>query len=261
MTIDRRSDRALHKQLADVLRQQITAGLFGAGAALPSEGELEREHGLSRSTVRDALGLLRAEGLVITEKGRGTFVRPQQPARRVASERYRAEMALLAQTGEHPLETAFTREHGLSWDEFRVDVDFATIAAPAQVARLLNLEPDSLVLERRIVLYARDLPEQQRYSYYVWDLAGGTPLADPQRQPWPGGTLAELASVGVTVTSVEEEVAARMPSPEEEYQLDMASGVPVFDVWRVFLAGSRPVEATHMVTPADRVRLAYRIDL
>lgn len=65
-----RADRA--RQVADVLRRQVLAGHFPS--ALPSETDLVAEFGTSRNTVREALALLRAEGLVERCPGVGTTV-------------------------------------------------------------------------------------------------------------------------------------------------------------------------------------------
>ncbi len=69
-----------YAQLAGILRDAITDGLLPPGAALPSEAELGQAYGLSRTSVRQALSGLVAEGLVRKEKGRGTFVRGPQRA-------------------------------------------------------------------------------------------------------------------------------------------------------------------------------------
>ncbi|TCN52700.1 GntR family transcriptional regulator [Rhodococcus sp. SMB37] len=62
----------------DVLRTQILDGVYGGLAAprpmLPSEGELAAEWGVSRNAIREALDLLRAEGLITRVQGAGTFV-------------------------------------------------------------------------------------------------------------------------------------------------------------------------------------------
>ena len=65
----------LYAQLADILRRMITSGELQPRSPLPSESYLQQEHGVSRGTVRMAMGVLREEGLVITIAGRGTFVR------------------------------------------------------------------------------------------------------------------------------------------------------------------------------------------
>jgi len=73
--IDPSADRAVFRQLADLLREQIESGALGPGDPLPSELRLVQEHGISRTTVRQAIAQLRTEGLVRVERPRGTFVR------------------------------------------------------------------------------------------------------------------------------------------------------------------------------------------
>ena len=67
----------LYVQLAAILRDMISSGELAPRAPLPSESYLQQEQGVSRGTVRMAVGILREEGLVVTIGGRGTFVRPQ----------------------------------------------------------------------------------------------------------------------------------------------------------------------------------------
>src|SRR5260370_26296504 len=70
---------ARYQQIADRLRELITAGVFGPGERLPSEPDLIEEYQASRNTVRLAIALLTNQGLVVTRQGLGTFV--QQPTR------------------------------------------------------------------------------------------------------------------------------------------------------------------------------------
>lgn len=76
--IDPTADRAVFRQLADLLRDQISSGTLGPGDPLPSELRLAQEYGLSRTSVRQAIAILRTEGLVNVERPRGTFVRPAE---------------------------------------------------------------------------------------------------------------------------------------------------------------------------------------
>ncbi|TDC06665.1 GntR family transcriptional regulator [Nonomuraea longispora] len=64
-----------YQVIAARLREQIERGDFAPGAALPSEAELQRQFGVARTTVRQALAVLEVEGLVVVEHGRGRFVR------------------------------------------------------------------------------------------------------------------------------------------------------------------------------------------
>jgi DNA-binding transcriptional regulator YhcF (GntR family) len=77
MTIDQASFERVYRQLARILREQIQVGQFLPGAPLPSEASLSQNFGVGRDAVRDALASLRSEGLVITTRGIGTFVREQ----------------------------------------------------------------------------------------------------------------------------------------------------------------------------------------
>ncbi|MER7457224.1 GntR family transcriptional regulator [Micromonospora sp. NPDC126480] len=81
--IDPSADRAVFRQLADLLRDRIMSGDLAPGASLPSELRLAQEYGLSRTSVRQAIALLRSEGLVIVEPPRGTFVRSMEPSETV----------------------------------------------------------------------------------------------------------------------------------------------------------------------------------
>lgn len=62
-------------QLAARLRDDIITGRLRPGQRLPSETTLQQEFGLARQTVRRAVGVLRAEGLVVVQRGQGVFVR------------------------------------------------------------------------------------------------------------------------------------------------------------------------------------------
>jgi DNA-binding FadR family transcriptional regulator len=82
MTIDPDSFEPVYRQLARILREQIAAGGWRAGEPLPSEASLSQQFDVGRDAVRDALASLRTDGLVITTRGIGTFVRG--PAKDVA---------------------------------------------------------------------------------------------------------------------------------------------------------------------------------
>ncbi len=85
--IDPSADRPVFRQLADLLRDRIRTGTLAPGDPLPSELRLAQEYGLSRTTVRQAIAVLRAEGLIVVDRPRGTFVRPDAPVERIALRR------------------------------------------------------------------------------------------------------------------------------------------------------------------------------
>jgi DNA-binding GntR family transcriptional regulator len=76
--LNRDDPRLLHEQLAGILRGQIESGeLIGR---IATGHELARRYQVSRETVAKALAALKAEGLVTSVRGRGTFVTYKPPA-------------------------------------------------------------------------------------------------------------------------------------------------------------------------------------
>jgi len=64
----------LYLQLRDALAERIARGEWKPGTPIPGEGDLARELGVSKGTVRKALDLLESEHLLSRRQGRGTFV-------------------------------------------------------------------------------------------------------------------------------------------------------------------------------------------
>lgn len=73
---DRRlgSQKALPVQLAEDLRNRLASQEWQPGERLPTEAELCEVYGVSRATVRQALKALEGQGLIITMRGRGSYV-------------------------------------------------------------------------------------------------------------------------------------------------------------------------------------------
>jgi GntR family transcriptional regulator len=274
-------DRPLYRQLADTIREQIRAGALRPGDPLPSEGEIARLTGLSRTAVRDALDVLAGEGAIVKRAGAAARVATPPPVRHMATSRYADELARLRAlcdpaelyahgdaalygAAEHPPVSAFTEDHGVAWDLHRVEATYTKDAATGDDAARLDLVEGTAVLRRQLVKYVADQPVQIQESVIPLELVEGTPVEDPSRQPWPGGTIAELYSIGLVVTRVVEEATARTPTTGDRQTLEIAAG-PVLVVTRIFYAEvdgeERPVEASTVVVPASRVILRFETDL
>jgi GntR family transcriptional regulator len=61
-------------QIVKLLRRKIEQGELTPGEKLPPEMELSKSFGVSRVTLRQALSILDADGLLNRERGRGTYV-------------------------------------------------------------------------------------------------------------------------------------------------------------------------------------------
>src|SRR5262249_19601558 len=140
--IDPASDRAVYKQIADHLRAAIAQGRLGEGDQLPSEAQMMTHYGVARMTARNALRLLQDEGLITAEHGRGGYVRPRPPVRRLASDRF-------AQRHRKEGKAAFNIEaeqHGATPQVDQLTVTEA--APPADMADRLKVSDDSPVVIR-----------------------------------------------------------------------------------------------------------------
>jgi GntR family transcriptional regulator len=249
-TIDQDSDRAVFRQIADQLRSAIERSELTEGAQLPSESELMSHYGVARMTVRQALQLLQAEGLVVAQHGRGVFVRSRQPVLRVAASRF-SRAAREAGMGAFAAE--MTRLGRTPRQEIR---EIAEIKPPAFVAERLRLRPRDRVLVRRRRMIADDVPLQLADSYVPASIARGTALYN--EDSGPGGTYARIEEQGHRLVRAQEELQARLPSPEEQRLLRLAPGLPVVHLIRTaYDADGVPVEVFDSVVNADSHVFVY----
>lgn len=73
-TLNPNSRLALYHQLYELLQERISTGQWKPGDLIPAESELTARFAVSRITVRKVLDMLSREGLIVRERGRGTFV-------------------------------------------------------------------------------------------------------------------------------------------------------------------------------------------
>jgi GntR family transcriptional regulator len=240
------------RQIADFLREDIQLGRLTEGARLPSERELMDTHGAARGTVRQSIALLKSEGLISTEHGRGAFVRSRPPVRRIAQDRF-------ARRHREKGKAAFLAEAEAEGVSPGVEVlKVGPESADDAVSGRLGLDPGSKVLVRRRRYLADGDPVELATSYLPWDIAGGTDMA--KKNPGPGGIYARLEDNGHRLKRFTEEVTARMPTPDEVRSLRLTAGTPVFGLVRTaYDESGRAVEVCDTVMASDRFVLAYEL--
>lgn len=74
MTVHNNDPRPAYAQVADALRTAIRDRKLSPGERLPSGRELAAQHGVAMMTIQKSLDVLRREGLVVSQQGRGVFV-------------------------------------------------------------------------------------------------------------------------------------------------------------------------------------------
>jgi GntR family transcriptional regulator len=249
--VDRSSDRPVYRQIADQLRTAITRGEFPPGAKLPSERVLMDRYQTSRVTVRQAIAVLGAEGLIDVEHGRGVFVRSRPPLRRLGRER-------LGRREREAGKGAFLSDAMAAGREASAEVEVARGVAPPEVAERLHLSQGDQVLIRRRRMLADGQPVQLATSYLPLQLVEGTQIE--QADTGTGGTYARLEELGHRLGRFQEDLSARMPLPDEARALRLGAGVPVIRVVRTaFDEQGAPVEVNEMVLAADRYELTYML--
>lgn len=92
---------SLRHRIAEGLRERVRSGEYEAGARLPSEPELARSLGVSRSSLRGAIALLEADGVVRRLHGSGTYVTDMPLLRNDLSRNFGVS-ELIASTGLEP---------------------------------------------------------------------------------------------------------------------------------------------------------------
>ena len=214
---------------ADLLRR-LNAGVFVD--AFPGELALVEEYQVSRHTVRVALQQLRAEGVVVAERGR----RP-----RIAGE------------------TTITQPLGALYSLF-ASVESAGLRQ-ASLIRARDVRADGVVADRLGLEGSTPLFRLERLR-----LAGDEPLA--LDTVWlPAEIAAPLLEADLTHTALYDELAARtgvrleggreriravVPTKAEQRLLAIPPATGAFAIDRLSHAGGRPVEWRHTLIRGDR---------
>ncbi len=242
------------KLIADTIRRQIESGELPPGAQLPSERDLASTYGTARNTAREAIRILADAGLVITDQGKGSFVRPLTSPIRLGNDRYSPRHR---ETGLPPflLQCAKQGKTG----RFEV-LGIDRVQPPPEVAERLGVSARTKsVLRRENVFYADDDPVHRVSTYIPWSMARGTGLLQAE-VPHQYGIHGVLEQQHHVMTRIREEVSARMPRPDEIVALHLRPGVPVLDVWHTSLdQNGQPYELTRFVMRGDLTGLLYDV--
>jgi GntR family transcriptional regulator len=241
MSIDPTDPRPPYRQIADQLRADIYGHVLAPGDQLPSERELVERYGTAHQTVRQAISLLKAEGLVIGRAGRGVFVRERPFLHRLDANRRFITQA---------------RSQGLSAEARLLEVRFAP--SPPHVATLLDLSEGAQVLLRRYLLLVDGEPVQLADSYFPAELAEGSIIGNRENIT-PGRIDADLKErFGLEAARFLDELTVRMPTAEETRSLRLPPGTPVASLLRTYRDPTgKPFEVAHFVLAGDKHILVY----
>jgi GntR family transcriptional regulator len=244
VTRDRRTAVPLYVQLREALRSEIERRGLRPGDRLPTEAELEQLHGVSRSTIRQAVGDLEAEGLLRRVQGRGTFVAAPKIQ----------HLPVLTSFSDLLLGQGYAPSHRL--------LASSLVAAPADVAQGLHLEEGARCRRLERLLSADGDPVGVSTTWLpsqVLGAADGTVAGGAAE----GRSLYELlaeASPDLVPDRATETIDPVLAGGAEADLLDCELGTPLLLIRRCsWTAADRPLEWTELRFVPGRYQ--YRVEL
>ena len=228
---DRSDPLPLWAQVRADLRRRIDAGEFAAG--FPGELSLTEEYEVSRHTIREALRVLRGEGVLRSQRGRPTVVEPTV---------YRQSLGTLSSLFDSVAAQGATP---------RSDVLRLATTVNASVCSDLGLpEATELVVIERL-RYADDEPIAHDISWLPADIAGSLLERDLSR----AALYAELQAIGIAIDGGSERVTAERAPRHIADHLRLAADAPVLYLERRAMSQDRAIEWRETHVRADRFSL------
>lgn len=219
-----------------VLRERILESIYTPGSRIPSVAQIAEEFDLSPSTANTVVGRLRADGLIVTRHGSGSFVRVPETIRHdfpgyVGSDAETIELLEGDATELHTSRSAAT---------------ITQVPAAATVAAALGLNEGDPVIERYYGEALGNRLVQVAAAYYDPQLVMSTAIMFADTSPYDAH--AALADIGRRPVDAVETLHSRMPYPQESRLLELEAGTPVIDVVReAFDDRRRCVEVVRMI--------------
>ncbi len=228
-------------QLMDMLKEQILQKKWAPGEQIPGEKELCEMYGISRTVVRQALRELELDGIITRRKGKGTFI----------SEPKISEGLIQKLTGFYQDMV----ERGLN-PVTRV-LHQNVVCANEKVARFLNIQSDTEVIDIQRLRYINDEPIQLVTSYVPYHIY--PPLATVDLTNRSLYDFLEKEG-GIFLTSGRRYIEAVLANGTEAALLGIERGAPLLMLDSVsYTEDNLPVEYYHAIHRGDRTR--FEVDL
>lgn len=225
------SNKPMYRQIADALREKITAGELKPGDALPTESSLQEAFGVSRVTVRQALKRLTEEQIVESIQGSGTYVKEE----RVNYDIYQLT-GFYEKLADRNVET-----------HSEVSI-FEVLKADAKLAEKLALSQDDRVWHVKRVRFIKQKPVNLEETWMPLAL-----FPDLTWEVMENSKYYYIEQVKkMTIDRSEQELVPVMPSEEAIAALALDPAKPILEkVSRGFLKDGRPFEYSRNVFNTD----------
>lgn len=243
------------EKIAADLRNAILDGRYAPGAPLPSASDLRATYNASRETVRRALEILHADGLIDMRQGAVARVRTA-PAVRIAI--VAGDWRRHRDAGR-PGFDATVAEHGLiGRQEILAVEDPAT--PPGYIADLLGLDDREPVVMRSIRMWADEKPSRLVRVWFPGAWASGTALAERRRIR--GGVAGLIERMHGRITESAVDLEGRPATDAEQKLLDLPRGTQMIHTTTAFLTGDgSPVYVQEEIADQPRHTWRFRVTL
>lgn len=229
----------LHVLVNDDLSRRIASGEWSPDTPLPPERHLADEYGISIGTMRRVLGEMTAEGKLIREQGRGTFVR-----RLDFTSSFTRFFRLGQQSGDIPASRIVRRTVE------RTDVDVASALALDDGAEVIRIERQRLYNDSPRLLETIFLPLPRFQTLADLPIKEFGPLLYP---------LYETVC-GETITSASEVLHIEAASPDDASMLSITESAPLVSIERTARNQTgTPIE--FRISRGDAQGFTYRLDI
>jgi GntR family transcriptional regulator len=233
--------QALHARIRDSLRSQILSGHYDQHDKLPSEKQLMESFGVSRITVRHALGTLEQEGMIFRIAGKGCYVAKNKPTQTLTRLQGFAEAM-----------------HNQGYAACNRVLSLNTLPASELVAQVFGVAVGAPMVELRRLRYLERLPVSLDISYFTQEL--GQRLAREDLVTRDVFHILEN-DYGQPLGHADLSIEATLATPEEAGLLEVPPASPLLALQRMtWGADGSPLELDFIRYRADRFRYQLRIE-
>ena len=234
-----KSGPPLYLQIARTLKQEILSGVYVVGSLLPTEDDLCARFSVSRYTVREALRLLREDGLVSSRKGAGTVVIPPRSSG--------SDIHQVMSINDLLAFAADTR--------FAIE-SIKTVLIDAKLASRTGLPGGDEWLQVCGYRHAQDVDAPVCWTEYYINRAYAAVARLLQRHTGPIFPLIE-DMFGQTIIEVQQQISATLISPALATGLKVKEGSAALEVRRTYKTSDEKIaQVTINTHPASRFQHA-----
>nr|WP_042193048.1 GntR family transcriptional regulator [Kibdelosporangium sp. MJ126-NF4]CEL20526.1 Transcriptional regulator, GntR family [Kibdelosporangium sp. MJ126-NF4]CTQ89437.1 Transcriptional regulator, GntR family [Kibdelosporangium sp. MJ126-NF4] len=239
--------------IAAVIRDEIMAGRYPSGSMLPSESRLMERFTVSRTPVREAMTMLKSEGLISVHHGKGAVVRVHQEWVMRSHPR-----KIVAETGKGGVRTGYYDPdlEGYQWDAV-ADPITDRVRATAALALVIGVREGTDVFRHDRVLHDGKGRLMFHRLYLPFDTVHDVRKLGDRRFRSPTELYAILAAAGHRLMW-RETVRAVMPSPEDAERLRIPAATPMLVAQRIAAApDGHPFAMEETRISADNAKFVY----